>query len=190
MKTTLLTLGFALAIASCSSAKKEEQPADNTTEIAAKGEQTAISDQQPENALTPVLDAYLMVKDALVNDHQEGAANAGAALAAALGSLDLTQFASDKQAELEEIVEVAKNHGEHISESEISDQRAHFEAMSSDIKDLVTIIGTDRTLYHQYCPMYSGGKGGMWLSVNQEIRNPLFGARMLKCGKVEDVISL
>lgn len=190
MKTTLLTLGLALAIASCSTTKKEEKAADNPAETAAKVEKTATKEEQKGNALTPVLDAYLVVKDALVNDNQEEAAKAGGTLATVLESFDVTQFDADKQAELKEIVEVAKNHGEHISESEIAHQREHFEALSQDIKDLTAIVGADRTLYHQYCPMYNGNKGGMWLSANEEIRNPLFGASMLKCGKVEEVISL
>ncbi|WP_370090001.1 DUF3347 domain-containing protein [Ekhidna sp.] len=189
MKITLLTLGLAVLIASCGPTKTEEK-AETKAEPIAKVEKTAAVEEQNGNALTPVLDAYLAVKDALVNDNQEGAAKAGGTLATALGSLDLSTFDSDKQAELKEIVEVAKNHGEHISESEIAHQREHFEALSKDIKDLAGIVGTDRTLYHQYCPMYNGNKGGMWLSANEEVRNPLFGSSMLKCGKVEEVIKL
>lgn len=184
MKTIILTIGLALTLASCGSSNKEEKTAKNTVEAPAKVEEKAT-----ENAITPVLDAYLVIKDALVNDNQEEAAKAGRTLATVLGGLDVTQFDADKQAELKEIVEVAQNHGEHISESDISHQREHFEALSQDIKDLTASVGTDRTLYHQYCPMYNGNEGGMWLSANEEIRNPLFGAQMLKCGKVEDVIS-
>ena len=190
MKTTLLTLGLAALITSCGSTKTEEKPPENAAETAVKVEKIANKEEQKGNALTPVLDSYLAVKDALVNDNQEEAAKAGGTLATSLEDLDVSQFDADRQAELKEIVEVAKNHGEHISESEIAHQREHFEALSSDMKDLAAIIGTDRTLYHQYCPMYNGNKGGMWLSAKEEIRNPLFGAKMLKCGKVEDVISL
>lgn len=190
MKTILLTLGLAALITSCSSTKTEEKADENTTEASAKVEKTAANERKAGNALTPVVDAYLVVKDALVIDNQEEAAKAGKTLAAALGGLDISQFDSDKQAELNEIIEVAKNHGEHIAESVIDHQREHFESLGKDIMDLVAIAGTDRTLYQQYCPMYNGNKGGMWLSANEEIRNPLFGAEMLKCGKVEEVISL
>lgn len=190
MKTTLLTIGLALTIISCNNSKTEQKAADNTAETAAKAENTATNDQEGGKAITPVLDAYLAVKNALVNDNQEEAAKSGATLATALASLNISQFDADKQTELQEIVEVAKNHGEHISESEIGHQREHFEAMSQDIKDLTAIVGTDRTLYHQYCPMYNDNKGGMWLSTSEEIKNPLFGAKMMKCGKVQDIISL
>lgn len=190
MKTTLLTIGLALTIISCNNSKTEQKAADNTAETAAKAENTATNDQEGGKAITPVLDAYLAVKNALVNDNQEEAAKAGGTLATALEGLDISQFDADKQTELQEIVEVAKNHGEHIAESEIGHQREHFEALSQDIKDMTAIVGTDRVLYYQYCPMYNDNKGGMWLSASEEIKNPLFGAKMMKCGKVQEVISL
>lgn len=190
MKTTLLTIGLALTIISCNNSKTEQKSADTTTETVTKAEDIATKDQEGGKAITPIIDAYLAVKNALVNDNQEEAAKSGATLATALASLNISQFDADKQTELQEIVEVAKNHGEHISESEIGHQREHFEAMSQDIKDLTAIVGTDRTLYHQYCPMYNDNKGGMWLSTSEEIKNPLFGAKMMKCGKVQDIISL
>ena len=190
MKKVLFIIGIATLIASCGSATTEENAAETKSEPLAKVGKTATVEEQDGNAMTPVLVAYLAVKDALVNDNQEGAAKAGGILATTLGSLDLSKFAADQQTELREIVEVAKNHGEHISESEIAHQREHFEALSQDIKDLTGIIGTDRMLYHQYCPMYNGNKGGMWLSANEEVRNPLFGSSMLKCGRVEEVIKL
>lgn len=190
MKTTLLTIGLALTIISCNNSKTEKRAAETTNETTAKAENTAASDQEGEKAITPIIDAYLAVKNGLVNDNQEEAAKSGGTLATALASLDISQFDADKQTELQEIVEVAKNHGEHISESEIGHQREHFEALSKDIKDLTAITGTDRILYHQYCPMYNDNKGGMWLSASEEIKNPLFGDKMMKCGKVQEVISL
>ena len=190
MKRVLFAMGFAALIVSCGSTKKDETTSEKKAEPVAKSSKAAAVENPNGNALTPVLDAYLDVKDALVNDNQEGAAKAGGTLAVALGSLDLSVFPASQQKELKDIVEVAKNHGEHISESEIGHQREHFEALSKDIKDLAGIIGTDRTLYHQFCPMYDGNKGGMWLSANEEVRNPLFGSSMLKCGRVEEVIKL
>ncbi len=189
MKKMLFILTLATIIVSCGSVKTEE-PSETTADPVAKVEKTEVLKEQNGSVLTPVLDAYLAIKDALVNDDQKGAAKAGETLAVALGSLDLSIFDTDQQAELKEIVEVAKNHGEHISESEIAHQREHFEALSKDIKDLAGIIGTDRTLYHQYCPMYNDNQGGMWLSANEEVRNPLFGSSMLKCGRVEEVMKL
>jgi hypothetical protein len=62
--------------------------------------------------------------------------------------------------------------------------------MTKDFMDILAITGTDRTLYQQYCPMYNKNKGGYWLSDSQEIKNPLFGSKMLTCGSVKETISM
>jgi len=59
--------------------------------------------------------------------------------------------------------------------------------LSKDIMDMVAITGTENTLYQQFCPMYDGGSA--WLSMNEEIRNPYYGSKMLKCGKVQKEIN-
>jgi len=43
-------------------------------------------------------------------------------------------------------------------------------------------------VYLQFCPMANGGKGASWLSKDEEIRNPYFGSRMLKCGRIKETI--
>lgn len=139
---------------------------------------------------TDLIDAYLALKTALVQDDSKAAANAGQKLAEATSGLDISTFDVPKQAVIKEILEVLKEHGEHIAKSEIEHQREHFEGMTKDFMDLLTQVGTDRTLYQQYCPMYNKGNGGSWLSASQEIKNPLFGSKMLNCGSVKETISM
>ncbi len=38
------------------------------------------------------------------------------------------------------------------------------------------------------CPMAFDNKGADWLQMDEDIRNPYFGASMLKCGEVVEVI--
>jgi hypothetical protein len=154
--------------------------------MAAEAVQTSIKHSDAGSA---IIDAYLAIKNALVNDDQEQAAKAATDLAAAAGNFDPGKFQEADQKELKEIMEVVKEHAEHISESEIDHQREHFELLGKDIKDLVTIVGTDRTLYQQYCPMYNDNKGGMWLSASEEVQNPLLGSKMPKCGVVKETIT-
>tara|TARA_Y100001980_G_C14556920_1_gene353931 strand:+ start:53298 stop:53879 length:582 start_codon:yes stop_codon:yes gene_type:complete len=193
MKNLLIVLGLAGMMIGCSAKTSEnaEESKHSTVNHDANHAHHANNTQTVQkNDLTAVIDAYLTLKDALVKDDQKGAATAGSSLATTLGALDMSKFSADEQKALKEIIDVAKNHGEHISGSEIGHQREHFESLGKDIKDLIGIVGADRTLYHQYCPMYNNNQGGMWLSASEEIRNPLFGSKMLKCGKVEEVISL
>jgi len=37
--------------------------------------------------------------------------------------------------------------------------------------------------------MYNDDKGAMWLSETDEIKNPFYGSKMLKCGKVQEKIN-
>ena len=49
------------------------------------------------------------------------------------------------------------------------------------MSDLITLFGTNKTLYQYFCPMYNNNKGGVWLTEIKEIKNPYFGSKMLKC---------
>jgi len=40
-------------------------------------------------------------------------------------------------------------------------------------------------LYKMHCPMAFGNKGGSWLQSSKDLRNPYYGAMMLKCGAVQ-----
>ena len=150
----------------------------------------SVVETSENKSISQLIDQYLVIKNALVQDDARAAASAGQKLAEAASSIDLNTFEASKQSEIKEILEVVKEHGEHIAKSEIAHQREHFEGMAKDFMDLLAITGTDRTLYQQYCPMYNKNKGGYWLSDSQEIKNPLFGSKMLTCGSVKETISM
>ena len=133
-----------------------------------------------------VLADYFMLKDALVGDDTKKAAQAGTKLMASLKAFNTKSYTKDEQSELIDIVEDATEHAEHISDSPIDHQREHFKTLSKDITDMVAITGTKNTLYEQFCPMYD--KGSAWLSASNEVRNPYYGSKMLKCGKVQKTI--
>jgi len=143
-----------------------------------------------QNQATAVINEYLELKDALVADNTEKAAKVGGDLKNAIESFDQSSIAEAQKQEVADILEDAKMHAEHIFENEgnIVHQREHFQILSVDINDLIAITGAERTLYQAYCPMYNDGKGGIWLSASEEIKNPYFGSKMLKCGKVQKVI--
>ena len=136
-----------------------------------------------------VLNDYFNLKDALVEDDNAKAKKIGGILAKSLKAFDTSKFSGDKQSELKDIIDDATEHAEHISESDIAHQREHFKVLSKDMTDMVAITGTSMTIYEQYCPMYDNNKGGAWLSMKEEIKNPYFGAQMLKCGKVQREIN-
>jgi hypothetical protein len=141
------------------------------------------------NSTTAILDAYLLIKNALVNDDKDGAAKGGTALLDAFSKFDMTQLTENQHKEYMEILENAKEHAEHIVKSPIDHQREHFEDLSTDINDIVRLVGTDKTLYQDFCPMANDGKGAIWLSEIKDIKNPFYGSKMLKCGEVQKQIN-
>ncbi|MDR6301741.1 hypothetical protein GGR31_002411 [Mesonia maritima] len=141
------------------------------------------------NASDAIIDNYLKIKNALVADNQEKAAEAGGNLVADFDDFDKASYSSEEQQELTDIIEDAKEHAEHISESPMEHQREHFDILSKDIIDMIAITGTDKKLYQDFCPMYNDNKGAQWLSASKEIKNPYYGSKMMGCGEVQKEIN-
>jgi len=143
-------------------------------------------------SVTAILDNYLVLKNALVEDNSKKAASSGKMLFDAFAKFDISAQSQSQQKELGEILEDAREHAEHISENSghIDHQREHFEVLSTDLKDLIYISGSDRTLYEIFCPMFDNNKGGKWLSESNEVKNPFFGSKMLHCGSVQQKIKI
>ncbi|WP_238531107.1 DUF3347 domain-containing protein [Flavobacterium frigoris] len=140
---------------------------------------------QKSPATTPIIESYLQIKNALASDNKEAATKGASAMLAAISSFDMTKIDEAQHKEYMEIIESAKEHAEHIAKSPIDHQREHFETLSTDVMDLVTLLGTDKTLYQDYCPM----KKVSWLSETKEIKNPFYGSKMLTCGSVKKQIN-
>lgn len=140
--------------------------------------------------LIPVLEKYFSMNAHLVSDDASSAAKSSEKMVTALKAFKGTGFTADEQTEVNEILESAIENAEHIAENagEISHQREHLVALSTDMKDLIAIVGTSQKLYEDFCPMANNNEGAMWISNKEEIHNPYMGSRMPKCGKVNRVI--
>ena len=160
MKTTLLTLGLALAIASCSSSKQEEK--SEATEVVANTEAAA--------ATSGIAD-YMMLKDALVQTDTQAAKDAAAKLAASAANENWST----------ELVEAAKT---IAASEEVEAQRTAFKTVTDGLIASLEANEGNAGVYVQYCPMAFDNTGASWLSMSDQIRNPYFGDKMLKCGKV------
>lgn len=123
-----------------------------------------------------ILDSYFDIKEALQEDDAIDAKKETENL---LRELDA--FKSEN-AEANALVKEIKREAEGMLKEDLKVQREHFEPLSHQVKEFINIVGSDRVVYEQYCPMYNENKGGMWLSDEEELLNPLFGNMMLKCG--------
>lgn len=141
--------------------------------------------------LSFVLSDYFALNESLVQDDAATAAEASEKLVASLKGFTGSRLSEDEQKEVDEIMESALENAEHISENagEISHQREHLVSLSTDIKDLIAIIGTSQKLYEDFCPMANDNNGAIWISNKEAISNPYMGTKMPTCGKVNRIIN-
>ncbi len=201
--TAIMAMAFiSLTAMSCKDSKKEDSDDAMDTEMNHDGmnhddnmdgdnmgtsNDRMDSNTQSSDAKQIVAD-YMTVKDALVADSQEAAANAGKKLESTFEGFNMDSYTAEQQKELKDIIDDAKEHAEHIGKSELDHQREHFDVLSKDVIDMVAITGPGEKLYQYFCPMYNDKKGARWLSENKEVKNPYFGSKMVKCGELEKEI--
>src|SRR5690606_12573078 len=71
------------------------------------------------------------------------------------------------------------------NEGDIEAQRRQFDFLSQAMIHAVKAFGSaGKVLFIQHCPMASNDQGADWISDEEEIRNPYFGDKMMKCGTV------
>ncbi|PHQ27938.1 DUF3347 domain-containing protein [Leeuwenhoekiella nanhaiensis] len=193
VKRTMSTMALAATIfltVSCKNGNKEEAAAPMSNEMHQESmddkDDMVMSDNEDAKAAA-ILNDYFNLKDALVNDDNGKAKELGNTMAQSLKAFDASNYSDNEKSELNDIIEDATEHAEHISESDIKHQREHFKVLSKDITDMVAITGTATKLYEQYCPMYDGGTA--WLSKEENVLNPYYGSSMLRCGKVQREIN-
>ncbi|GGF14602.1 DUF3347 domain-containing protein [Flavobacterium limi] len=76
-----------------------------------------------------------------------------------------------------------------VSAPDIEKQRAAYSKLSNEMVGLLKKAGmAEAELYVENCPMAFDNKGALWISSTKEVRNPYFGAKMLKCGEVKEII--
>lgn len=114
---------------------------------------------------------YLEIKDALV------ATNADDAKAAAKSMVGM-----------EEGNEVSSIAQKLANTDDVNKQREIFSELTAAMEPVLKEAITSGKIYKQFCPMAFEGKGDYWYSNSDQIRNPYFGDKMLKCGRVEETI--
>ena len=198
LKTTLSILVLSvtlLSFTSCKDKKTEEATKPMSSEMHKEDGHNQedsgkmMSEASGSGSTATIIENYMKVKNALVASNKDEAAIAGGMLESNFNEFDKSAYSSEEQKELTDIIEDAKEHAEHISESPLEHQREHFDLLSKDLIDMIAITGTDKKLYQDFCPMYNNNKGAAWLSTTKEIKNPYFGSKMMNCGKIQKEIN-
>ncbi|MCM4166617.1 hypothetical protein KCTC52924_03557 [Arenibacter antarcticus] len=137
--------------------------------------------------LKQVFDDYILLKDALVSDKGNDAQRAAKNIGENLAKVDMKLLKDEKAHNHWMTIqnELKKSANAIGSTSELTTQRGHFNHLSAHMISSVQLFGIDQEVYVEFCPMANDDKGAYWLSLEKEIRNPYYGAAMLKCGEVK-----
>lgn len=142
-----------------------------------------------------LLFAYYALKDALVASDASAADAAAAKLKMAADSIQLNELDSDSTGLIREtatsyIGTINVSVDALLQEKDLEAKRKEFEIISDALWSLTrTVQYQGGTVYYQFCPMAFNNKGAYWLSNSNQIRNPYFGDKMLKCGSTQDSLS-
>ena len=165
-----------ITLASCGQTKnKQDAKISTPEEIETKKESMAeIADATFSDGMTgKVFHNYQQMRMALVNSDAEEVIKAAGNLA--------ESFTEDR----EEMHLMAKALEEI---DDIEKQRELFSQFTEKVEPMFKESLSEGTIYKQFCPMAFEGKGGYWISNVEEIKNPYYGDKMLKCGKVTETI--
>ena len=129
------------------------------------------------------LPSYLKMKDALVASDASQVSAFAKATSEKLKAISTDDLGTMEKQHLTKSIEmldaVANN-------DNLENQRAHFVILNENIVPIAMSIKNSINYYIQKCPMANNNKGAVWLSMEEEIRNPYYGDAMLTCGSVID----
>ena len=132
-------------------------------------------------------EAYLNMKDAFVDTNPEIAATVATDFLQKLKMPDMKLVKGDAHIFWMEQFDAMQAHVTKIGEStDVEEQRKQFGFLSEALINSLKAFGIKGTpLYVMHCPMAFGNQGADWLSNEEQIRNPYFGDKMMKCGAVK-----
>ena len=139
-----------------------------------------------QSTFKQALPAYLKMKDAFVASDADRIAQEAKTTLEGFEKLDQSAIGKMEKGHLNKSIEMLKA----ISKNkDLENQRAHFVILNENLVALASNLESlEGTIYVQQCPMANTNKGAVWLSTEQEIRNPYFGDAMLTCGSVIETL--
>jgi Cu(I)/Ag(I) efflux system membrane fusion protein len=138
-----------------------------------------------EKSFQPVINAYINLKDALIKSDVAMASNKSEIFRKALDAISVNERAQTHNY-WSKLHKTSKGINENVS---LKQQRKQFQILSDNLIAIIRNFDEiESKLFVQYCPMADNNKGGSWLSKEEQVLNPYFGDKMLKCGSVKEII--
>lgn len=150
----------------------------------------AVSNEKAKAAVGKIVEAYLQLKDELVEDDLKNAKSKATQLKKRIEETDMGLFSGQSH---ELWMKHQKRSMDALTQMErsadLESMRKGFKLLSDEMVAISMTFGPfDKPVYIQRCPMADNERGADWLSDEEIIENPYFGASMLKCGEITKTI--
>lgn len=145
---------------------------------------------QAKKLLSQLIGAYLELKDSFVNDDFKTSIFNAQQFNGVLDEISMSLFEGEAHPVwMKEGMPLNDLIGQMVNASDIASARVIFKPLSEHMINLTKVFRpTKKPLYIQHCPMADDFKGADWLSTEDNVMNPYYGASMLTCGEVTDTI--
>ena len=177
-KLIFLVLSIAITLISCNFS-----PSKPAVKVVSPSPQPQANTLEVTRSSDPILAGYMEIKNAMVADD----------------SLSVSFAIETLRSSIEERIKNPKQRTDNVlnvkMESLVLEMKnQNFEQQRMSLIDLTAALldwnksnPSAEKIYLQYCPMYQGGN--YWLSMNEQVLNPYYGSKMLRCGVVEKVLN-
>jgi hypothetical protein len=140
---------------------------------------------QQNNSVADVLSVYYEIKNAMVSGDATPAASAATRFVSLVQSVDEKKLSSNESQVFKTVQsKLISEAGSIAATKDLRKQRSSFQPLSDAIILLVRVSKIEQPAYITYCSM----KKAYWISEEKAIRNPYYGASMLTCGKLTEII--
>ncbi len=143
--------------------------------------------------LAKVFESYFAMQQALADDKIQLATESAKKTSDALKAVDRRKLSGQEHDKWMKFSAELESTLSRASESkDIKLLREDFYLLSQQLAKIAKYFGStgQSPLYILRCPMAFDNKGAQWLQDNDQTSNPYFGQMMLRCGGVEEVISV
>ena len=147
--------------------------------------------------LTPAVKKYLSLKDALVEENSQLAADNAKSLEVSLSGVKTDLLDPKAKESWNKLSEKMLENLKKISGNmDVQIQRQAFDPFSESFARTIMTFrhAMSQPLFLYYCPMAFNSKGAYWIEDSKNNRNPYFGRKpfkgqdMLKCGELQETI--
>jgi Cu(I)/Ag(I) efflux system membrane fusion protein len=146
---------------------------------------------RPAEQLGAVYASYFAMQRALAADDARQAMTAAAGALESVEAVDVTVLkGASHRAWMKTSAQLREVLSDAAATDDIKTLREDFYLASQHLIGLSKVLGAvgGDAAFVMHCPMAFDNKGAQWLQDSQDLRNPYFGAAMLKCGTIEEVI--